>query len=217
MKKICSIILCAVLVIMTGCSDTSQDRLISYNRSVRISELETSREEAAASREAEIEEVDEWGISLDDVERLSKDAIRKYEMKSEYRNDYYKIIKEFDSLLDDIKDNSAAEYDLEGLIKKHGEACKAGIDYIEAYNGDHVNFFYDLYMVDGELDKSEKDLLRTMLTLWNSSIQEIQQSETDMKSLLEPLISENRQLTDDEIQRIEDIYHILTDIILEVN
>lgn len=216
MKKFLCVILCAAVVMMVGCSDTSQDKRVSYYRSERISELETSRKEAEASREAEIEEVDEWGISLDDVDRLAKEAIRKYEMKSDYRSDYNKITKEFDSILDDVKDSEPAEYDLNNLLEKHSEACKAGIKYIEAYAGGDVKWTYDLCKTGEQLDKTDKNLIRTMLTLWNSSIQEIQQSETDMKALLEPIASENRKLTDDEIKKVEDIYHILTDIVLEV-
>lgn len=217
MKKIFSIILCAIVIMMTGCSDTSQDKRYSYYRSVTLSERETSLKEAEASREAEIEEVDEWGISLDNVDRLAKEAIRKYEMKSEYRSDYNKIIREVDSLLDDIKDSGAAEYDLNNLLKKHSEACTAGIKYIESYAGGDVKWQYDLCMTDDQLDKTDKDLIRTILTLWNSSIQEIQQSETDMKSLLEPIISENRKLTDDEIKKVEDIYQILIDNVFKIN
>lgn len=219
MKKILSVILCAVMILLTvtGCSDDIEDRRISYYHSVRISEQETSRKEAEASREAEIQEVDEWGISLDDVERLAKDAIRKYEMKSEYRSDYYKLVKEFDTILDCIKDSNTDKYNINDLLEKHGEACKAGINYIESYSGGDVKWTYDLCKNGEQLDKSDKDLIRSMLTLWNSSIQKIQQSETDMKSLLTPIIAENRKLTDEEIKKVENVYHILTDIVLNID
>lgn len=215
MKKILSIILCAAVVMLTGCSGMTEDERYSYYHAERISELETSRKEATASYEAEIKEVDEWGISLDDVDRLAKDAIRKNEMKSDYRSDYNKITKEFDSLLTDIKNGNSAEYSLDDLLKKHGEACKAGIAYIESCID--VKLQYDLYMFDGELDKTEKDLLRTMVTLWNPTIQTIEQSEMDMKSLLEPVIAENRRLNDDEIQKVYDIYQILIDNVYKAN
>lgn len=215
MKKIFSIILCAIIIAMTGCSNTSRDKQYSYYRSVALSERETSLKEAEASREAEIKEVDEWGISLDDVERLAKDAIRKHEMQSEYKSDYNKIVKEIDTFLSDIKSGKAVEYNVDHLLKEHSEACQAGIEYIKSSYD--IKLIYDLYMTDNQLDKLEKDVLRTILTLWNSSIQEIQQSETDMKSLLDPIILENRKLTDEEIQKAYDIYHVLTDIILKVN
>lgn len=215
MKKFFYIILCVIVIMMTGCSDTSQDKRVSYYRSVRMSERETSLKEAEASREAEIEEVDEWGISLDDVDRLAKDTIRKHEMQSEYKSDYNKITKEIDTFLESVKSGKAIEYNLDHLLKKHSEACQAGIDYIQSSYD--VKVTYDLFMTDSQLDKSEKDVLRTMLTTWNRSVNKIEQSETDMKSLLDPIILENRKLTDEEIQRVDDIYHVLIDIILKVN
>lgn len=214
MKKFFSIILCAVVVMMTGCTGISQDEL-SYNRSVRISELETSRKEAEASREAEIEEVDEWGVSLDDVDRLAKDAIRKHEIKSDYRSDYNSATREFDSFLKDIKSEDSVEYSLNDLLEKHNKACKAGIEYIESCID--VKLQYDMYMYDGELDKTEKNLLRTFITLWNPTIQTIEHSKTDMKLLLEPIIEENRTLTDDEIQQVFGIYQILIDNVYKAN
>ena len=215
MKRFFSIILCVITVVMTGCSDASQDERHSYYHSVILSEQETSHKEAESSREAEIEEVDKWGISLDDVDRLAKDTIRKHEMKSEYKSDYNKIAKEIDTFLNSVKSGRAVEYDLEYLLKKHNEACKAGIEYIQSSYD--VQVTYNLFMTDSQLSKSERDVLRTMLTTWNRSIKEIEQSESDMKSLLDPIVSENRKLTDEEIQNVDDIYHVLTDIILKVN
>lgn len=209
MKKFLSVILCASLVLMSGCSEPPLDERLSYYDSVAKSEREKSEREESISREAEIKEVDEWGVSLDDVERLAKEAIRKSELRSDYRSDYTRLTVRIDSFLRDTKEGKSNEYNLEDFLKMHADACKAGINYIEAHNGDNVKFNYDFYTMDGELDKSEKDLLRTFLTLWYNSIQEIEQSEADMKLLIEPIISEGRKLTDEEIQRVDDIYQKL--------
>lgn len=91
MKKFLSVMLCTALVLVSGCSEPSLDERLSYYDSVAKSEREESEREESISREAEIKEVDEWGVSLDDVERLAKEAIRKSEMQSEYRSDYIKI------------------------------------------------------------------------------------------------------------------------------
>ncbi len=72
-------------------------------------------------------------------------------------------------------------------------------------------------MTDNQLDKSEKDVLRTMLTIWSGAIQEIEKSVKDMQSLLNPIVTESRKLSDEEIQKVFEIYHILTDNILKVN
>ncbi|MDE7399654.1 MAG: hypothetical protein K2N06_09020 [Oscillospiraceae bacterium] len=211
MKKMFSAMLCVALVLVSGCSEPSLDERLSYYDSVAKSEREKSEREESISREAEIKEVDEWGVSLDDVEWLTKEAIRKSEMRSEYRSEYTRLTVRIDSFLRDVKKGKASEYNLEDFLKMHADACKAGIDYIEAHTGDDVKFFYDLYTGNGELDKTEKDLLRTSLTLWYGSIQEIEQSGVDMKSLLEPVISEDRNLTDEEIQRVDDIYQKLVE------
>lgn len=211
MKKFLSVILCAVVVMVSGCSVTFDDGKQSYYQSVAKSEREKSEREESISREAEIEEVDEWGVSLDDVERLAKEAIRKSELRSDYRSEYAKLTVQIDSFLRDIKKGKTNKYNLEDFLKIHADACEVGINYIEAHTGDNIKFSYDLYTGDGELDKTEKNLLRTMLTLWNDSIQEIEQSEADMKSLLEPIISEVRKPTDEEIQRVDDIYQILVE------
>lgn len=212
MKKIFSAMLCTALVLISGCSEPSLDERLSYYDSVAKSEREASEREESISREAEIKEVDEWGVSLDDVERLTKEAIRKSEMQSEYRSDYIKITVHMDSFLEDIKEGKATDYALEDLLKMHSEACKAGIKYIESRVGDDVKWQYDLCGGGSEeLDKTDKYLLRTILTLWNNTIKIIEKSEDDMTSLLEPIISEGRKLTDEEIQMVDDIYQILID------
>lgn len=211
MKKMFSAMFCAALVLTSGCSEPSLDERLSYYDSVAKSEREASEREESISREAEIKEVDEWGVSLDDVERLTKEAIRKSELRSDYRSEYSRLTIRIDSFLKDVKKEKADEYNLEDFLEMHTDACKAGIDYIEAHTGDNVKFFYDLNTMNGELDKTEKDILRTLLTLWYGSIQEIEQSEADMKSLLEPIISEGRELTDEEIQRVDDIYQKLVE------
>ena len=213
MKKIFSVILCAaVALILTACQNEQQRQAETASYMKEQHKKEQSR--YWESREAEISEVDEWGISLDDVERLAKDTIRKHEMQSEYKSDYNKIVKEIDTFLSDIKSGKAVEYNVDHLLKEHSEACRAGIEYIKSSYD--IKLTYDLYMTDNQLDKLEREVLRTMLTLWNESIIEIEQSQTDMKSLLDPIILENRKLTDEEIQKADEIYHVLTDIILKV-
>ena len=63
----------------------------------------------------------------------------------------------------------------------------------------------------GEFDKSDKDYIRTVLALFNRSIEDIEKSITDMKNLLNPIIEEDRELTDDEIEKIFEIYQVLVD------
>lgn len=209
MKKIFSIILCAAVVLMTGCAGTSQDKQYSYNRSVRISEYETSLKEAEASREAEIEEVDEWGIALDDVDRLAKQAIRRHENVADYRKSYYTAIGATDKFLEAVESGKAVEYSLDYFIKKYDEACSAGIEYMEA--SIDVEFTYNMYTEYGEFTRSEKDNIRFYLTMFNSSFKEIEQSQLDMKTLLNPIIEENRKLTGEELKKVFTIYQILTD------
>lgn len=214
MKKFLSVILCATVALtLTACrnEEQRQKQIASYVRE----QHEKEQSEYWESREAEISEVDEWGVSLDDVERLAKDTIRIHEMMYDYKRDYDKIAKEIDTFLGDIKNGKAVKYDLGYLLKKHSEACSAGINYIKSSYDIQVT--YDLYMTDNQLDKSEKDVLRTMLTIWSGAIQEIEKSVKDMQSLLNPIVTESRKLSDEEIQKVFEIYHILTDIILKVN
>ena len=102
MKKILSVMLCAAIVLtLTACRNEQQRQaeIASYAREQHEKEQSQYRE----SREAEISEVDEWGVSLDDVERLAKDTIRMHEVMSDYKRDYNKTAKEIDTFLDDIK------------------------------------------------------------------------------------------------------------------
>lgn len=209
MKKIFSIILCAAVVMLTGCSGMTEDELISYYRAERISELETSRKEAAASREAEIEEVDEWGVSLDDVDRLAKDAIRKHENVDDYKQDYNKAIRETDDLLESFKSGKNTENNLTDFLEKYEVSCDVGIEYIKSCVD--VELTYKMYTQYGEFTKSEKNNIRYFLTMFNSSIVEIEQSVSDMEGLLNPIIEDNRKLTDDELKKVCEIYQILTD------
>lgn len=209
MKKIFFVILCAAVVMMTGCSDTSQDERYSYYRSVTLSERETSLKEAEASREAEIEEVDEWGISLDDVDRLAKEAISRHEKLGEYKSDYDKAIQTTDKFLESVETGKAVEYSLDYFIMKYDEACSAGIEYMRA--SIDIKFTYDMYTQYGEFTRSEKDNIRFFLTMFNLSFEEIEQSKSDMKSFLNPIIEENRKLTGDELKKVFEIYQILID------
>ncbi len=211
MKKIFSIILCAAVMLTMGCSYQSEEERYSYNHSVRMSEIESSQIEESIAREAEIEEVDEWGISLDDVERLAKQAIRKYENISDYRQDYRKAIRETDDFLGDIESGKKTEISLADFLEKYKAACETGIKYIEACDGRHVKTQYDMCTRYGEFDKSDKDYIRTVLALFNRSIEDIEKSITDMKNLLNPIIEEDRELTDDEIEKIFEIYQVLVD------
>lgn len=208
MKKFLSVILCAAAVLLTGCDDV-EERRISYYHSVRISEQETSRKEAEASREAEIQEVDEWGVSLDDVERLAKEAIRKHENVGDYKQDYNKAIQATDKFLDSVESGKAVEYSLEYFINKYDEACSAGVKYIKACVD--VKLWYDTFTANGELSKSQKNTIRSFLTMFNPIYEKVEQSKLDMKTLLNPIIEENRKLTDDELKRVFEIYQILTD------
>lgn len=208
MKKFVSIIICTGVLMISGCSP-SQDDLISYYHDQRISELEVSRQEATASQEAEIEEVDEWGISLDDVDRLAKDAIRKHENVSDYKQDYNKAIKDTDDLLESYKSDKNVENDYADFLEKYKRSCDVGIEYIKSCVD--VELTYNAYTQYGEFTKSQKNNIRHFLTMFNSSIQEIEQSVSDMESLLNPIIEDNRKLTDDELKKVCDIYQILTD------
>ncbi len=211
MKKIFSIILCAAVVMVAGCSNQSQEEKYSYYHSIRMSEIESSRVEESIAREEEVEEVDEWGISLDDVERLAKQAIRMHENVSDYRQDYRKAIRETDDFLEDIESGKNTEIGLADFLERYTAACETGIKYIKSCIGDKVEWQYDLCMGDGDLDKTDKDLIRTVLTLYNRSIQAIEQSESDMESYLNPIIEKDRELTDKELEKVFEIYQILTD------
>lgn len=209
MKKILSVILCTAAVLLVGCSNSTQDKRMSYYHSVTLSERETSLKEAEASREAEIKEVDEWGISLDDVDRLAKAAIRKHKNVGDYRQDYDKAIQETDKFLEAVENDKAVEYSLDYFIKKYDEACSAGIEYMEA--SIDIEFTYNMYTEYGDFTRSEKDNIRFYLTMFNSSFKEIEQSQLDMKALLNPIIEENRKLTVEELKKVLTIYQILTD------
>lgn len=208
MKKIFSIILCAAAVVMmTGC-ETKKEQSSRIMSEIR-EEHENSIREDSIAHEAEIEEVDEWGISLDDVERLAKQAIRRHENISDYRNDYNKAIQKTDKFLETVESGTAVEYSLEYFTNKYDEACTAGIEYIKSCVD--VEFTYNMYTQYGEFTKSKKDNIRFFLTMFNSSIVQIEQSITDMNNLLSPIIQENRKLTDDEFEEVYEIYQILTD------
>lgn len=216
MKKIFSIILCAAVVLTAGCStdsrNTQGDGWSSYYESVKSSEEKSSSiAESIAAEEAEIEDVDEWGISLDDVERLAKQAIRKYENISDYRQDYRKAVRVTDDFLEDIEDGKDTDTDLADFLDSYKESCEAGTKYIEACDGRHVKTQYDICTRYGELDKSDKDYIRTVLALFNRSIEDIKQSIIDMENLLNPIIEEDRELTDDEIEKVFEIYQVLVD------
>ncbi len=208
MKKFLSVILCAAAILLTGCDDVEENR-ISYYHSVRMSERETSLKEAEVSKEAEIQEVDEWGVSLDDVDRLAKEAIRKHENVGDYKQDYNKAIQATDKFLDSVESGKAVEYSLDYFIKKYDEACSAGVEYIKACVD--VKLWYDTFTTNGEFSKSQKNTIRFFLTMFNSSCEKIEQSKLDMKTLLNPIVEENRKLTDDELKKVFEIYQILTD------
>lgn len=209
MKKIFSVILCAAVVLLTGCSDDLEERRISHIRSVTRSEAEESRKAAVASREQEIEEVDEWGISLDDVDRLAKQAIRKHENVGDYRQNYNKAIQVTDKFLEKVENGTAVKYSLDYFINKYDEACSAGIEYMKACV--NVKTWYELSTQYGEFSKTDKDIVRSFLTQYNPFIQDIEQSQLEMKALLNPVIEENRKLTNDELKKVSEIYQILTD------
>ncbi len=209
MKKIFSIILCAAVVLTTGCSYQSEEERYSYNHSVRMSEIESSQIEESISREAEIEEVDKWGVSLDDVDRLAKQAIRKHDNISDYRQDYNKAIRETDDFLEDLENGKETEIGFAEFLNKFKTACERGIDYIEACVD--VEYFYDLSNKYDGFDKSEKDFIRSLLAIWNGTIEDVEKSATDMESLLNPIIEENRNLTDDEFDKFLEIYQVLVD------
>ncbi len=207
MKKFLFVIFCITVMLVTGCESNKdrESRIMSEAREAHKSSLR----EDAISREAEIEEVDKWGVSLDDVERLSKQAIRKHENTWDYRQDYKKAIRETDDFLEDVESGRAIEYSLEYFLNKYNAACEAGINYIESWVD--VKSLYDLYMTNRELDKLEKDVLRSSITLYNERIQKIKQSQTDMEAFLKPIIDEERKLTSEEIKSVLDIYQVLTD------
>lgn len=176
-----------------------------------ISSLESTSNEVSTNEsiESEIEEVDKWGVSLDDVDRLAKQAIRKHENVGDYRQDYKKAIRKTDDFLEDAEDDKNTEGSWTVFLENYKKSCEAGIEYIKACVD--VKFMYDLYTQDGEFDKNEKDLIRIFLTLDNSSIEEIEQSVTDMEELLNPIIEENRKLTDDELEKVFKFYQVLVD------
>lgn len=208
MKKIIIVAFFSVFVLaLVGC-ETEKDRM-DMIRSESKSERENSLKEESISREAEIEEVDKWGVSLDDVDRLAKQAIRKHENVSDYKRDYNKAIRETDKFLEDVEHQPDRQHDLESFIEKYKESCYAGIEYIEA--SVDVELLYNLFQTDDEFDKTEKDLIRTFLTVNNPSILDIEQSISDMEVLLKPVIEEDRELTDDELEKIYEIYQVLID------
>lgn len=218
MKKIFSIILCAALMLTSGCSVSPQkehNSVLGENSKPKdsISSLESTSNEVSTNEsiESEIEEVDKWGVSLDDVDRLAKQAIRKYENISDYRQDYRKAIRETDDFLDDVESGKKTEISLADFLEKYKTACEAGIEYIEASDGRHVKTQYEMCTRYGELDKSDKDYIRRVLSLFNGSIEDIEQSITDMENLLNPIIGEDRDLTDEEIEKVFEIYQVLVD------
>lgn len=207
MKKVFSVILCAAVVLTTGCETKKQQisRIMAENREER----ENSIREESIAREAEIEEVDKWGISLDDVDQLAKHAIRRHENVSNYKQSYNDAIRKTDEYLDDIESGKKTEDGLDIFFENYKATCEAGIEYIEACVD--VELMYNMYTQDNEFDKTEKDLIRTFLTMFNPSIERVEQSVTDMENLLSPIIEENRTLTDDELEIVYEIYQILTD------
>lgn len=208
MKKKLSIIFCAAVVLLTGCS-SGMDKEVSKNREEWRSSLEESRKEETASYEAEIEEVDEWGVSLDDVDRLAKQAIRRHENVAEYKQDYNKAIRITDDYLEAVENDKEVENGLDYFIEKYDEACAAGIEYMKATID--VELTYNMYTQYGEFTRTEKHYIRRFLTMFNSSFEEIEQSQRDMKALLSPVVEENRKLTDEELNEVFTIYQILTD------
>ena len=208
MKKKLSIIFCAAVILLTGCSN-GMDKEVSKNRAEWRSSLEESRKEEISSYEAEIEEVDEWGISLDDVDRLAKQAIRRHENVAEYKQDYNKAIRITDDYLEAVENDKEVENGLDYFIEKYDEACVAGIEYMKSTID--IERTYNMYTQYGEFTKSEKDHIRFYLTLFNNSFNEIEQSQLDMKALLSPVIEEDRKLTDEELNEVFTIYQILTD------
>lgn len=228
MKKIFSIILCAAVVLVSGCSVGSQEEQSqvfgestkpkdgisgseSTSNNVSTNSHTGNSDKSDESIESEIEEVDKWGVSLDDVDRLAKQAIRKYENISDYRQDYRKAVRETDDFLDDVESGKKTEISLADFLKKYNTACEAGIEYIEASDGRHVKTQYEMCTRYGELDKSDKDYIRRVLALFNGSIENIEQSITDMENLLNPIIEEDRNLTDDELEKVFEIYQVLVD------
>lgn len=209
MKKILTVIFSVALVsILVGCE--TEDERISRYFSEGNAERENSLREEAISREAEIEEVDKWGVSLDDVDRLAKAAIRKHENVSDYKRDYNKAIRVTDEFLEDVELGKKDKYDLNDFWEKYKVSCETGIEYIKACVD--VESFYNMFLSDdGDFDKTEKSLIRTMLTANNYSIEAIEQSQLDMDTLLQPIIEEDRELTDDELEKVYEIYQVLTD------
>ncbi len=208
MKKLFVVFLAVVFTFeLVGCD--TQDETLSRIRSENSIERENSLREESISREAEIDEVDKWGVSLDDVDRLAKASMRKHENMSDYRRDYYKAIRVTDEFLEDIESDQRDQYDLGVFIEKYKESCDAGIEYLKSRVD--VELSYNLYLYDDEFDKTEKDLIRISLAIFNNSIEAIEQSKSDMEYLLEPIIGENRKLTDDELEKVYKIYQVLTD------
>lgn len=226
MKKIFSIILCAAVVLTTGCS--GHNSVLEENSKLKES---SSRSESTSNKvstnsntgnsgssenlksdesiESEIEEVDKWGVSLDDVDRLAKQAIRKHENIGDYRQDYKKAIRETDDFLEDAEDGKNTEDSWAVFLENYKKSCEAGIEYIKACVD--VEFTYNMYTQYGEFTRSKKNAIRFFLTMFNSSIEQIEQSVTDMEELLNPIIEENRKLTDDELEKVLKIYQVLVD------
>ncbi|MBQ8171767.1 MAG: hypothetical protein IJZ95_07265 [Oscillospiraceae bacterium] len=167
----------------------------------------TKRTTATTTTQKSIPQVKD-GVDLDDVEKLVKEAIRKGEMKSQYRTAYYKVTNEIDDFLNDVTSGFAVEYDVNYLLEKYKEACDAGFDFLDSCIG--VDAMYSLFKTGG-LDREEKDLLRTCLTIFNKSKAAIEDSYDDMVELITPIIDEPRKLTEDEINEIYDIYQVLID------
>lgn len=216
MKKIFSIILCAAVMLTAGCSVSPQEEhnsVLEKNSKPKdsISSLESISNEVSTNEsiESEIEEVDKWGVSLDDVDRLAKQAIRKHENIGDYRQDYKKAIRETDDFLEDAEDGKNTEDNWAVFLENYKKSCETGIEYIKACVD--VEFTYNMYTQYGEFTRSKKNAIRFFLTMFNSSIEQIEQSVTDMEELLNPIIEENRKLTDDELEKVLKIYQVLVD------
>ena len=208
MKKLFAAVLAVVFVLMLSGCDT-QDETLSRIRSETNAERENSLREEAVSREAEIEDVDKWGVSLDDVDRLAKAAIRKHENVSEYKRDYNKAIRVTDEFLEDVESGKKDKYNLNDFLEKYKVSCETGIEYMRSCV--NIEMSYNLYLQDGEFDKTEKNLIRFSLGMFNNSIAAIEQSQSDMEALLQPIIDEDRELTDDELEKVYEVYQVLTD------
>ncbi|MGN1107981.1 MAG: hypothetical protein ACI4RK_01245 [Oscillospiraceae bacterium] len=139
MKRVISA-LCvfAALATLSGCSTTTGSSASTSSRRTT-----TTMSEPDDEPERTIEEVDQYGISLDEVDELCKKAIRKHNMKSEYREDFNKAEMELDKFLDKIHDNKTVSYSVEYLLSKYDAACEACYDYLDSCH--NVEFSYNLY------------------------------------------------------------------------